>query len=249
MGEVCGLWSISLAVACQICFFVTLHVLLFRYVFVSSVNLVEVSSVKRDHDISNRTVSIVHAVVCSIAAALILWLLPTPFGAKLIREQQLIFTWSMAYFIYDLVYSTLTSDWETVFHHCTTVSGLWVAFAHSVSGTEILIGLVITEVSTPLLHSRQLIKRSRDRLKASGVNDPPKVKNLQIQLDRLSIAFAAVFIVARCFMGPILTYYTVMCKTTPIFVKLGAIAVQVVSCFWATKILMAASRSIKTKRN
>ena len=48
--------------------------------------------------------------------------------------------------------------------------------------------------------------------------------------------FAVVFFVARICFGPVLVYHTVMSPTSPVFVKLSGVALEVVSVFWFYKI-------------
>jgi len=110
-----------------------------------------------------------------------------------------------------------------------TGGGVLYGLAANICGTEMTAALILTEITTPLLHARYFFKPYRDLT--------PTTAALYGILNKL---FAVIFLVARCVAGPILTYKTITNTATPGLIKVGAMGVQAVSYFWAIRILKIA---------
>ncbi|KAF8024283.1 hypothetical protein BT93_F1471 [Corymbia citriodora subsp. variegata] len=95
-------------------------------------------------------------------------------------------------------------------------------------GSEQVAALWITELSSPFLHMRELLKEL-------GYRDT----DLNLAAD---IAFAVIFSIARMVGGPYLTFKT-LSADNPFIIKVMALGLQLVSAFWFYKI----ARMVKYK--
>ncbi|XP_030955680.1 TLC domain-containing protein 5-like isoform X1 [Quercus lobata] len=90
-------------------------------------------------------------------------------------------------------------------------------------GSEMVVALWITEISSPFLHLRELLKEL-------GYKDT----DLSLVAD---ILFAVIFTFARMGGGPYLTYVTLVANN-PFLIKAMALGLQLVSAFWFYKIVL-----------
>ncbi|KAM3337868.1 uncharacterized protein LOC107849809 isoform X3 [Capsicum annuum] len=88
-------------------------------------------------------------------------------------------------------------------------------------GSEMVAALWITEISSPFLHLRELLKEL-------GYRDT----DLNFAAD---VLFAIIFTIARMIGGPYLSYVT-LSADNPIIIKAMALGLQLVSVFWFYKI-------------
>ncbi|XP_020250686.1 transmembrane protein 136-like, partial [Asparagus officinalis] len=79
-------------------------------------------------------------------------------------------------------------------HHLVTIVGIGAGLAHQKCGSEMVAALWITEISSPFLHMRELLKEI-------GYHDT----DLNLAVD---VLFAFIFSFARMIGGPYLTYVT-----------------------------------------
>ncbi|KAK7819142.1 transmembrane protein 136 [Quercus suber] len=103
---------------------------------------------------------------------------------------------------------------------------------HGYCGSEMVATLWITEIFSPFLHPRELLKEL-------GYKDT----DLSLVAD---ILFAVIFTFARMGGGPYLTYVTLVANN-PFLIKAMALGLQLVSAFWFYKIV-AMVRYKLTKR-
>ncbi|KAK8646477.1 hypothetical protein V6N13_120262 [Hibiscus sabdariffa] len=89
-------------------------------------------------------------------------------------------------------------------------------------GSEQVAALLITEISSPFLHARELLKEV-------GYRDT----DLNLAAD---MAFGVIFSVARMVGGPYLTFLT-LSAYNPMLIKAMAVGLQLVSAFWFYKIV------------
>ncbi|XP_011083619.1 uncharacterized protein LOC105166089 isoform X2 [Sesamum indicum] len=99
--------------------------------------------------------------------------------------------------------------------HCWPCS--WTCLSKEMVGA-----LWITEISSPFLHLREMLKEV-------GYRDT----HLNLAAD---IAFALIFSMARMIGGPYLTYVT-LSAPNPLLIKAMALGLQLVSAFWFYKIV------------
>nr|XP_008389830.1 uncharacterized protein LOC103452117 isoform X2 [Malus domestica] len=108
------------------------------------------------------------------------------------------------------------------------IVGIGAGLSYQKCGSEMVAALWITELSSPFLHIRELLKEL-------GYRD----SDLNLAAD---ILFAVIFTVARMGGGPYLTYVT-LSANNPFIIKAMAVGLQLVSAFWFYKI----ARMVKYK--
>ncbi|XP_020238329.1 transmembrane protein 136 isoform X2 [Cajanus cajan] len=149
---------------------------------------------------------------------------------ELYYEQMQVLAVSLSYLIYDLACchfgERVTLD-NTV-HHLVSIVGIGAGLSYQKCGSEMVATIWITEISSPFLHLRELLKELgyRDTL-------------LNLVAD---ILFAAIFTFARMVVGPCITYVT-LSANYPLLIKAMGLGLQLVSAFWFFKIV----RMIKHK--
>ncbi|KAI3464911.1 hypothetical protein Pfo_021574 [Paulownia fortunei] len=181
---------------------------------------------KRSFDFCNRIVSTVHASLAVVLASLSVqdWSCPVcPLASKSSHKQMQTMALSVAYLIYDLVCCLFDKQvkLDNTIHHLVSIVGLVAGLAYQRCGSEMVAALWITEISSPFLHLRELLKEL-------GYRDT----DLNFAAD---IAFAVIFTFARMIGGPYLTYVTLSAHN-PLLIKAMALGLQLVSAFWFYKI-------------
>ncbi|XP_070683135.1 uncharacterized protein [Malus domestica] len=166
---------------------------------------------KRSFDFCNRLVSTVHATVAVTLASLSVqdWNCPVcPLASTSSPRQKF--------------------NPDNFFHHLVSIVGIGAGLSYQKCGSEMVAALWITELSSPFLHIRELLKEL-------GYRDT----DLNLAAD---ILFAVIFTVARMVGGPYLTYVT-LSANNPFIIKAMAVGLQLVSAFWFYKI----ARMVKYK--
>ncbi|XP_077210780.1 uncharacterized protein LOC143846237 isoform X2 [Tasmannia lanceolata] len=130
---------------------------------------------------------------------------------------------SISYLIYDLICCLFDKhiSLDNSVHHMVSIVGIGAGLAYEHCGTEMVASLWITEISSPFLHLRELLKEL-------GYRDT----DLNLAAD---ISFAVIFTLARMVGGPYLVYVTLMADN-PLLIKAMAMGLQLVSAFWFYKI-------------
>ncbi|KAM1434468.1 hypothetical protein ACFX2I_042547 [Malus domestica] len=188
---------------------------------------------KRSFDFCNRLVSTVHATVAVTLASLSVqdWNCPVcPLASTSSPRQMKALSLSLSYLIYDLVCCLFDEKFnpDNFFHHLVSIVGIGAGLSYQKCGSEMVAALWITELSSPFLHIRELLKEL-------GYRDT----DLNLAAD---ILFAVIFTVARMVGGPYLTYVT-LSANNPFIIKAMAVGLQLVSAFWFYKI----ARMVKYK--
>ncbi|URE46323.1 Protein LATERAL ORGAN [Musa troglodytarum] len=199
----------------------------------------------RSFDFCNRVVSIVHAAVAVGLASLSVqhWGCPVcPLASRSSAVQMKALAVTLSYLIYDLICCLFDKipRMDNSVHHIVGIVGITAGLAYGMCGSEMVAAMWLTEISSPFLHMRELLKEL-------GYRDT----NLTLAFD---ILFAAIFSLARMVGGPYLTYVT-LTADYPLLIKAMALGLQLVSAFWFYKILrmvrykvakrMAPNKSIK----
>ncbi|XP_066308679.1 uncharacterized protein [Miscanthus floridulus] len=174
---------------------------------------------KRSYDFCNRAISTMHAVtaVCLACLSVDEWSCPVcPLAAASSPRQMKALAVTLAYMVYDAACCHLNGDMrlDNTVHHLVSIVGIGAGLAYQRCGTEMVACLFITEISSPLLHLREMLKEF-------GVRDT----DLNLLVD---VLFAVTFSVARMGVGPYLTYVTVTADY-PILIKAMATGLQLVS--------------------
>ncbi|PIA55860.1 hypothetical protein AQUCO_00700289v1 [Aquilegia coerulea] len=174
----------------------------------------------------NRIVSTIHAALAVTLASLSVqdWRCPVcPAAAKSSHWQMSTLAVTLAYLIYDLICCLFDKqvDISNAVHHLVSIIGLGAGLFYEICGSEMVAALWITEISSPFLHMRELLKEL-------GYKDTDA--NLAADF-----AFAVIFSLARMIGGPYLAYVTVTADN-PILIKAMALGLLAVSVFWFYKI-------------
>ncbi|KAK9220336.1 hypothetical protein WN943_008986 [Citrus x changshan-huyou] len=187
----------------------------------------------RSFDFCNRLVSTAHATLAVTLTSLSVqdWRCPVcPLASNSSPLQMQTLAWTLAYLIYDLVCSLFDQrvNVDNTIHHLISIVGIGAGLVYEKSGSELVAALWITEISSPFLHCREMLKEL-------GYRDT----GLNLTAD---VTFAAIFTFARMVCGPYLAYLTLSARN-PIIIKAMALGLQLVSAFWFFKI----ARMVKYK--
>ncbi|XWS14536.1 hypothetical protein CRYUN_Cryun35bG0018200 [Craigia yunnanensis] len=134
----------------------------------------------------NRIVSTIHATLAVILVSLSVedWSCPVcPLASNSSPKQRQALAVTVAYLIYDLICCLFDErvSLDNTVHHLVSIVGLGADFAYQKCGSEQIAALFITEISSPFLHARELLKelgyRDTDLNLAADVSFP----TLQIQ--------------------------------------------------------------------
>ncbi|XP_073135321.1 uncharacterized protein [Henckelia pumila] len=182
---------------------------------------------RRSFDFSNRIVSTLHACLAVVLASASVqdWRCPVcPLASKSSPRQMQTLAVTVGYLLYDLVCCFLDKNvkMDNTVHHLVSIIGLWSGLEYQRCGSEMVAALWITEMSSPFLHLRELLKEL-------GYKDT----DLNLAAD---ILFAVIFTLARMVGGPYLTYVT-LSADNPFLIKAMALGLQLVSAFWFYKIV------------
>ncbi|KAI9113076.1 hypothetical protein K1719_015601 [Acacia pycnantha] len=182
---------------------------------------------------SNRLVSTVHATLAVTLASLSVqdWKCPLcPMASTSSPEQMKTLAVTLSYLIYDIVCCLFEEriSVDNTIHHLVGIIGISAGLYYKKCGSEMVGALWVTEMSSPFLHLRELLKEM-------GYRDTA----INLAAD---ILFAAIFTVARMVGGPYITYVTLSAENPPMIKAMG-LGLQLVSAFWFLKI----GRMIKYK--
>ncbi|ONK81241.1 uncharacterized protein A4U43_C01F26890 [Asparagus officinalis] len=185
---------------------------------------------RRSFDFSNRLVSTIHAslAVCLASLSVQGWRCPVcPQASESSPLQMKTLVVTLSYLIYDLICCLFHKqvNLEDVFHHTISIVGIGAGLAYQKSASELVAALWVSEISSPLLHVRKLLKEL-------GYRDT----DLNFVAD---ISFALVFTFGRMIAGPYVTFETWMADN-PLLIKIMAMGLQLVSTFWFYKIVRMA---------
>jgi hypothetical protein len=187
-------------------------------------------------DGANRMVSLVHSIVGIVLPikAINFARLRTDVGTPVTEAQMSALTTSLGYFAYDTLCCLAIElaegrlDVATLLHHVATLAGLCVGVFQRVSGHELLLCLLLMEISNPFMHLRFLLREAgRGKGFLADVND---------------LIFVSTFLLSRNVLGVPVVYYTVISPSTPLLVKAGGLGILLVSWFWTGKLLKMAWR-------
>ncbi|KAM7259599.1 hypothetical protein ACFE04_015340 [Oxalis oulophora] len=182
---------------------------------------------KRSFEFCNRLVSTVHAILAVILSAMSVqdWSCPVcPYASQSSPKQMKTLAVSLSYLIYDLICCLFDKrvQLDNVIHHLVSILGLGAGLAYQKCGSEMVAAAFITEISSPFLHLRELLKEL-------GYRDT----GLNLAAD---VLFAVIFSLARMVGGPYLSYVT-LSANNPFLIKAMALGLQLVSAFWFYKIV------------
>ncbi|KAK4429302.1 hypothetical protein Salat_1230500 [Sesamum alatum] len=183
---------------------------------------------KRSYDFCTRIVSSVHASLAVVLACRSVedWSCPVcPLASRSSPKQMQALAVTLGYLIYDLVCCLFDKQvlmLDNSIHHLVSIVGIGAGLAYQRCGTEMVGALWITEISSPFLHLREMLKEV-------GYRDT----HLNLAAD---LAFAVIFSMARMIGGPYLTYVTLSAHN-PLIIKAMALGLQLVSTFWFYKIV------------
>ncbi|KAK4722988.1 hypothetical protein R3W88_013221 [Solanum pinnatisectum] len=180
----------------------------------------------RSFDFCNRLVSTIHAILAVTLSLISVqdWNCPLyPLASRSSHKQMRALAVTVGYLIYDFVCCLFDKQVkiDNLIHHLVSVVGLGAGLAYEWCGSEMVAALCVTEISSPFLHMREI-------LKDLGYKDT----DFNLAAD---VLFAVIFSCARMIGGPYLTYVT-LSANNPILIKAMALGLQLVSAFWFYKI-------------
>lgn len=195
--------------------------------------LIRKSFPKRSFDFCNRIVSTIHAVFAVVLSSMSVqdWRCPVcPLASNSSPLQMRALAVTLAYLIYDLICCLFDEKikMDNSVHHLVSIVGIGAGLGYEKCGSEMVAALWITEISSPFLHLREILKEL-------GHKDT----DLNLAAD---VLFAVIFTLARMCFGPYLCFVTLSAEN-PILIKAMALGLQLVSAFWFYKI----ARMVKYK--
>ncbi|OMO75223.1 hypothetical protein COLO4_26241 [Corchorus olitorius] len=194
---------------------------------------------KRSYGFSNRIVSTIHATLAVTLASLSVedWSCPVcPLASKSSVKQKRTLGVTVAYLIYDLICCLFDErvGLDNMIHHLVSIVGILACLAYQKGGSELVAALFVSEISSPFLHARELLKEV-------GYRDT----DLNLAAD---IAFAVIFSLARMVGGPYVTFVT-FSANNPMLIKAMAMGLQLVSAFWFYKIVKMVKYKLTRRTN
>ncbi|GMI91284.1 hypothetical protein like AT1G35180 [Hibiscus trionum] len=194
---------------------------------------------KRSFGFCNRLVSTIHAVLAVVLASLSVedWSCPVcPLASASSPKQRQALAVTGAYLIYDMICCFFDDrfSFDNTFHHLVCIIGIAAGLAFQKCASEQVAALFITEISSPFLHARELLKEV-------GYRDT----DLNLAAD---ITFGVIFSVARMVGGPYLTFLTLSAPSNPMLIKAMAVGLQAVSAFWFYKIVKMVKYKLSKRR-
>ncbi|XWS25820.1 hypothetical protein CRYUN_Cryun27aG0099900 [Craigia yunnanensis] len=193
---------------------------------------------KRSFDFCNRIVSTIHAILAVILVSLTVedWSCPIcPLASNSSPKQRQTLAVTVAYLIYDLICGLFDErvSLDNTVHHLVSIVGIGAGLVYQKCVSEQVAALFITEISSPFLHAREMLKEL-------GYRDT----DLNLAAD---ITFAAIFSIARMVGGPYLTFVT-LTANNPMIIKAMALGLQFVSAFWFYKIVKMMKYKLTKRR-
>ncbi|XP_071711816.1 uncharacterized protein [Rutidosis leptorrhynchoides] len=181
---------------------------------------------KRSFDFCNRIVSTIHAVFAVVLSSKSVqdWTCPVcPLASNSSPLQMRALGVTLSYLIYDLICCLFDKNikLDNSVHHLVSIVGIGAGLAYEKCGSEMVAAMWITEISSPFLHLRELLKEL-------GYKDT----DVNLAAD---VSFGVIFTLARMCCGPYLCYVT-LSANNPILIKAMALGLQLVSAFWFYKI-------------
>lgn len=182
-----------------------------------------------------------HALVCGSLPCFVVDLSDwkDKVGTPTTDSQLMVLKLSMAYFVYDMFCCLAIElcatgvDVATLFHHVTTIAGLYVGVFQRTSGHELLMCLLLMEASSPFMHMRFVFRElGWSHRSFAQVND---------------VLFAVIFLLCRNVFGLFVVYWTLVSETTPWVVKAGGVGIALVSWFWTHKLVSMIVRKFSRK--
>ncbi|KAL4198978.1 hypothetical protein AMTRI_Chr03g48800 [Amborella trichopoda] len=181
---------------------------------------------KRSFDFCNRLVSTVHVFLAVILSCLSVqdWRCPLcPLVSPPTTSQKRAMAVTLSYLIYDFIcclFDTQISI-DNLIHHIVSIIGLGAALVYRMCGLVMVTTLCLTEMSSPFLHLREILKEL-------GYRDT----NLNFSAD---LSFAVIFTFGRIVLGPFVPYVT-LTTDNPLLIKAMSLSLQMVCVFWFYKI-------------
>jgi hypothetical protein len=186
---------------------------------------------KETYDSKTRIVSIIHAIYASTLGFIDFFFYQNYICGENNNElQNFVITTSMSYFIYDTINCIIlnVSDIEMVFHHTFVSIAYFCGICYNNSAAEMLMGLLVADVSNPIMHLRQIFR-----------NYGLKHTKAYLYLD---LIYMFVYVIARSVFGVMACSFTVFCKRNLFIVKISALFV------WGQSLLFI-KRMIKNFKN
>lgn len=117
----------------------------------------------RSFDFCNRLVSTIHAIIAVSLAFVSVqdWSCPAcPLASRSSPSQMKTLTVSLSYLIYDLICCLFAEkiSIDNAVHHLVSIVGVGAGLFYEICGSEMVATMLVTEISSPFLHMRELLK-------------------------------------------------------------------------------------------
>lgn len=171
-------------------------------------------------DIQNRMVSFVHGLTLIVLSFIDITFENRPYGSANSDLQKFTLTISLGYFMYDTLAMTYYKllDTPMMFHHGIVCLGVYLSLCFDASGSEILAGMFISEVSNPVMHMRLI-------LRSFGLRHTKLYEFCEF-------AYIFLYVYYRLFKGIFIVYNTVSISVGHPVVKSIAVGVAIQSYFY-----------------
>jgi len=171
-------------------------------------------------DIQNRMVSFVHGLTLIVLSFIDITFENRPYGSANSDLQKFTLTISLGYFMYDTLAMTYYKllDTPMMFHHGIVCLGVYLSLCFDASGSEILAGMFISEVSNPVMHMRLI-------LRSFGLRHTKLYEFCEF-------AYIFLYVYYRLFKGIFIVYNTVSTSVGHPVVKSIAVGVAIQSYFY-----------------
>lgn len=171
-------------------------------------------------DIQNRMVSFVHGLTLIVLSFIDITFENRPYGSANSDLQKFTLTISLGYFMYDTLAMTYYKllDTPMMFHHGIVCLGVYLSLCFDASGSEILAGMFISEVSNPVMHMRLI-------LRSFGLRHTKLYEFCEF-------SYIFLYVYYRLFKGIFIVYNTVSTSVGHPVVKSIAVGVAIQSYFY-----------------
>jgi hypothetical protein len=171
-------------------------------------------------DIQNRMVSFVHGLTLIVLSFIDITFENRPYGSANSDLQKFTLTISLGYFMYDTLAMTYYKllDTPMMFHHGIVCLGVYLSLCFDASGSEILAGMFISEVSNPVMHMRLI-------LRSFGLRHTKLYEFCEF-------SYIFLYVYYRLFKGIFIVYNTVSISVGHPVVKSIAVGVAIQSYFY-----------------
>jgi len=197
------------------------------YAFIHIFIHIKHKNIKDVYDTKNRIVSIIHGLFCIYISFYDVFVNKTDkCGNDNSNFQNNSLIISCSYFLYDAIACLIfgISNVPMFIHHFVCVLGFYFGIIYNNSATEMIRGLLVAEVTNPIMHLREIFKNY-------GLG---KTKTYLL----LDIIYMIMYMFSRLGYGAMVTHFTLFCdKGNLIFAKITGLVVWLQSIYFSYRMI------------